>query len=69
MSLHPIRALGHVIAEYRSYLRNELRAKDPGTSSRRGSQGSLANARLLCEGMNFWFRVVWLTVPFMPECD
>ncbi|HKI20952.1 MAG TPA: DEAD/DEAH box helicase, partial [Isosphaeraceae bacterium] len=29
MSLHPIRALDHVIAEYRDYLRTEFRAKDP----------------------------------------
>ena len=28
MSLHPIRALDHVIAEYRDYLRTEFRAKD-----------------------------------------
>ena len=29
MSLHPIRALDHVIAEYRDYLLTEFRAKDP----------------------------------------
>jgi len=28
MSLHPIKALDHVIAEYRDYLRTEFRAKD-----------------------------------------
>ena len=30
MPLHPIRALDHVIDEYRDYLRSEFRAKDPG---------------------------------------
>lgn len=30
MSLHPILALDHVIAEYRDYLHSEFRAKDPG---------------------------------------
>lgn len=29
MSLHPIRALDHVLDEYRDYLRTEFRAKDP----------------------------------------
>jgi ATP-dependent helicase YprA (DUF1998 family) len=29
MTLHPIRALDHVIAEYRDYLQTEFRAKDP----------------------------------------
>jgi hypothetical protein len=29
MSLHPVRALEHVIDEYRDYLRSEFRAKDP----------------------------------------
>ena len=28
MTLHPIRALEHVIDEYRDYLRTEFRAKD-----------------------------------------
>lgn len=30
MSLHPIRALDHVLGEYRDYLQSEFRAKDPG---------------------------------------
>lgn len=29
MSLHPIKALNHVIDEYRDYLLTEFRAKDP----------------------------------------
>lgn len=29
MALHPIRALDHVVEEYRDYLRTEFRAKDP----------------------------------------
>ena len=29
MSLHPIKALDHVIDEYADYLRTEFRAKDP----------------------------------------
>jgi len=29
MSLHPIKALDHVIEEYADYLRAEFRAKDP----------------------------------------
>jgi len=39
MSLHPILALDHVIAEYRDYLHSEFRAKDGETGFRSQDSG------------------------------